>query len=196
MINIDCPWLSSPVVWWTGFCDDDLVSLIKHTTQLNQPNFVPTTVSTGEPDFRKSLVCWHYHFDELYRRFTDRIEQVLPQVKEEMGDFAIQHPHTKVEIQMTTHGQGDNFKRHIDNASHDTYGRGITFVYYYRLTEKQNFSGGDLVIHLHNGDRRVEPRENTIVLFPSHLYHTVEPVQVPAGSFEDGRFTLNGWIHR
>lgn len=112
-----------------------------------------------------------------------------------MGDHGIQHPHTKIEVQMTIHHRnGDNFRRHIDNASSDTYGRRLTFVYYYMLSETKNFTGGDLLIDLQNGTRRFEPRHNSIIFFPSHLYHTVEPVQVPTEAFEDGRLTLNGWV--
>jgi SM-20-related protein len=189
--------LSLPVVWWSEFCDEDLISLIQHQTRVNEPNFVPTTVSTGEADYRKSLVSWHHQWPELHRRFTQRIEQVLPAVRDEMGDYCpLQHAHTQVEVQMTVHHRnGDNFRTHIDNASPDTYGRRLTFVYYYQLSETKNFTGGDLVIKLKGGEKRIDPKPNTIVFFASSLYHTVEPVTVPTELFEDGRHSLVGWIH-
>jgi len=35
-----------------------------------------------------------------------------------------------------------------------------------------------------------------IVFFDSRLFHEVLPVRVAPGAYEDGRFTLNGWLHQ
>jgi Rps23 Pro-64 3,4-dihydroxylase Tpa1-like proline 4-hydroxylase len=34
------------------------------------------------------------------------------------------------------------------------------------------------------------------VFFPSQSEHEILPVRVPSRAFGDGRFTVNGWIHR
>jgi SM-20-related protein len=42
----------------------------------------------------------------------------------------------------------------------------------------------------------IAPADNMIVFFDSRLMHEVQPLKVPSGAFEDGRFTLNGWLNR
>jgi hypothetical protein len=42
----------------------------------------------------------------------------------------------------------------------------------------------------------IDPKNDSIVFFRSHTRHEVKAVTCPSGQFEDGRFTLNGWIRR
>jgi 6-pyruvoyl-tetrahydropterin synthase len=48
----------------------------------------------------------------------------------------------------------------------------------------------------HNNYKTIEPRNNSIVFFDSRCKHEVMPVCCPSRQFEDGRFTLNGWLRR
>ena len=103
-----------------------------------------------------------------------------------------------LEIQAVHSGDGAFFKTHIDTirgqrASH----RVISAVYYY-ARKPRPFTGGEL--RLWSLDRTVsttlEPVDNSIVFFSSMFLHEVMPVAVPSGAFEDGRFSINCWIHR
>jgi Rps23 Pro-64 3,4-dihydroxylase Tpa1-like proline 4-hydroxylase len=43
----------------------------------------------------------------------------------------------------------------------------------------------------------VAPEDNTLVLFDAGLLHEVQPVTSPRPlAFEEGRFTINGWLWR
>src|SRR5262249_13628622 len=59
------------------------------------------------------------------------------------------------------------------------------------------FTGGDLVLFASNGQPTViEPVNDSMVLFSSRTKHEVKPVVCPSRRFEDGRFTINGWVRR
>ena len=100
------------------------------------------------------------------------------------------------EIQMTSHNDGEFFSRHADNASKETSGRTLTFVYYFHR-EPAQFTGGELVFVDRDGrENVVSPGNDTLVLFDPRTMHEVRPISCPSRRFEDGRFTLNGWLHR
>ncbi|HEY9301476.1 MAG TPA: 2OG-Fe(II) oxygenase, partial [Phormidium sp.] len=76
--------------------------------------------------------------------------------------------------------------------------------YFYR--EPKPFSGGELLIYdtqifnssYYKADsfQAIEPRNNSIVFFPSQCYHEVLPVTCVSQAFADSRFTINGWVRR
>ena len=100
------------------------------------------------------------------------------------------------EIQMTSHNDGEFFSRHADNGSRETSGRTLTFVYYFHR-EPAQFTGGELVFVDRDGrETVVSPGNDTLVLFDPRTMHEVRPISCPSRRFEDGRFTLNGWLHR
>lgn len=177
---------------WCGFLDDDLLAAVRATTVSNRQRFVETTVTTNEPGYRKSQVLWHYEYQDLYDKFSARMRSFLPYMCR-MVPMIPENP--KIELQMTTHSAGEYFKRHIDNGSDDTITRLMTFVYYYALTDVPQFTGGQLILEADDGTFTIEPNHNTIVMFPAGWWHEVLPVTVPSGRWEDGRFTLNGWLH-
>ena len=106
-----------------------------------------------------------------------------------------QHP--KFEIEAVHSGDGAFFSRHIDTTrgSRSNH-RVISSVYYYSQDPCQ-FSGGEL--RLYSLDRgtstTVEPKDNSIVFFPSIFPHEVLPVSVSRDIFGFGRFSINCWIH-
>lgn len=117
-----------------------------------------------------------------------------------MEPFAI----GRTEVQLTVHRSGDVFRPHIDTVP----GRGViaghrvTFVYYFHRKPRR-FSGGDLLLFdtapalgacgAHY--TRIVPSHNSILFFPSSLFHHVLPVVCESAHAEHGRFTLNGWFH-
>lgn len=166
--------------------------------------FEPSTITTDEPDFRRSDVVYDTAFPELREAVLREIEPVLPAVFTGLArtPFAPSH----IEMQLSAHGEGDYFRMHSDAASPEIAAREITFVYYFMLRRPRGFSGGTLrLFQTWNGAppcaerdqfHDIEPTDNSIVFFDSRLMHEVQPLQVPSRAFEDGRFTLNGWLRR
>ena len=83
--------------------------------------------------------------------------------------------------------------------------RVISAVYYF-YREPKGFSGGALRLYRFGADAQdpaadagsiaFEPRQNSLVCFPSWAKHKVEAVSCPSGKFEDYRFGLNCWFCR
>ncbi len=110
------------------------------------------------------------------------------------------------EFEIAAYGDGDHFGAHIDTDERAHKVRIISCVYYFAATPRR-FSGGELRLHgLPTLSSKtgggpppfvdVLPETDTLVAFPSWLRHEVLPVRVPSGAWEDGRFTINCWIHR
>jgi len=119
----------------------------------------------------------------------------------ELPPFSVDY----IESQLTAHNDGNYYKVHNDNGSSNTATRELTYVYYFHR-EPKPFLGGELVIYdskientyYVNADsfKTIEPRNNSIVFFLSRYMHEVLPVSCLSRSFQDSRFTINGWIHR
>lgn len=166
-----------------------------------EPHFIPTSTSTGEIDYRKSMVL--HQFPEFSQLMKKRIKEVTPEIldKLEIPQFAV----SDVECQLTMHNDGNYYKVHNDSGSAETMTRELTYVYYFNRQPKA-FSGGELVIYdskvVNNyyvaaeTYKTVEPRHNSVVFFPSRYMHEVLPVSVPTRAFADSRFTINGWVRR
>lgn len=163
--------------------------------------FVSTSTSTGDLDYRRSMIL--HSFPEFSQLMVNRIQAILPDVfrKLNLSPFPI----AEIESQLTSHNDGNYYKVHNDNGSPDTATREFTYVYYF-YREPKPFSGGELVIYdskIENNFyvkaesfRTVEPRNNSIVFFPSRYLHEVLPVSCPSRDFADSRFTINGWVRR
>jgi hypothetical protein len=101
-----------------------------------------------------------------------------------------------IEMQLTSHNDGEYYKWHTDNGTRETESRVVRFVYYFHQIPKR-FKGGDLVLYPDAASEIViEPQNDSLVFFPSHTRHEVKQIVCPTRQFEDGRFTLNGWIRR
>jgi len=155
--------------------------------------FVPSTVSTGDATYRRSEVLFDLgDWAELIR---EKVAALIPAVLPALGipPFEV----GMIEAQITVTGDGGYFRRHNDNGSPDTASRVLSYVYYFHRLPR-GFNGGELQVFDGFGVARqeIDPTSNTIVFFPSAALHAVHLVQVPSGEFEDGRFTLNGWVRR
>jgi SM-20-related protein len=160
-------------------------------------DFVDSTVSTGDPEYRQSKIL--HHFPRLAGLFRERLRVAAPQILQAIGmaPFDI----TQIECQLTAHNHGNYFKRHNDNGSPDTATRVLSYVYYFNR-EPKAFDGG--LFRLFSGDALddggrsvdIEPENNSILFFASQLLHEVTPVTCPSQQFMDGRFTVNGWFRR
>lgn len=166
-----------------------------------EASFVETQTSTGLIGYRKSIVL--YEMPAVAIDLTERVKSILPHVLRplampmfEVGD---------IERQITAHNDGNYYKIHNDNGSETVQNRTISYVYYFYQEPKQ-FHGGELRVYdliIENGHNKhadtfntVHPRNNSLVLFPSHYWHEVKPVVCGSRLFPDSRFTLNGWIRK
>lgn len=164
-------------------------------------DFVPSSVSTNDADYRHSLVL--HNFPKFAAMFRERVRSLVPRLIKAfaMEEFAV----GDVECQLTAHNDGDYFHVHNDNGSTDTHERTISYVFYFHNTPKA-FSGGEFRLYhsrIINGRYEradfaadIEPKDNSILFFPSHCHHEVLPVRCASQSFADSRFTINGWVRR
>ena len=166
-----------------------------------EPEFIPTSTSTNDRDYRKSLVL--HFFPEVSELIINRIQAIMPDVFRKLNIplFSI----SQIETQLTAHNDGNYYHVHNDNGSPDTANRELTYVYYF-YREPKPFSGGELRIYdskIENNFyvkaesfKTVEPHNNSIVFFLSRYLHEVLPVSCPSKAFADSRFTINGWVRR
>jgi Rps23 Pro-64 3,4-dihydroxylase Tpa1-like proline 4-hydroxylase len=163
--------------------------------------FVDSTVTTDDANYRRSKVLHEFpEFADLFRR---RVADAMPQVLRALAMQAF--PVQQIEAQLTAHNDGNYFRLHNDSGSPHTLSRALTYVYYFH-NEPKAYSGGEFRMYdsvLSNGRYAcgaaaadIEPRNNSVLFFASHCHHEVLPVRVPSGRFEDGRFTVNGWVRR
>ena len=103
----------------------------------------------------------------------------------------------RLDLKVRTYQTGEFYAAHSDFSEGDSTPREINYVYYLHRRPK-SFSGGDLLLHdgdlggLLNAFTRIEPEDNSIVLFPSRCVHEVTEVKCDPGDFGAGRFSLNG----
>lgn len=193
--------LPSEYVQIDNFLTPEEKQRLLHYVLKHESAFVPTSTSTGLPDYRRSWIL--YSFPEFAELIASRIQAILPDVfrKLNLSPFPI----ADIETQLTAHNHGNYYKVHNDNGSADTATREFTYVYYF-YREPKSFSGGELRLYDSKIENNfyvkadshvtVEPRNNSIVFFLSRYLHEVLPVSCPTHAFADSRFTINGWIRR
>ena len=149
------------------------------------------------PNHRRSLMLETRA--DICELIIHRIHQVIPDVRNQLllPSFAI----SGIDSSLTAHNDGHFYKLHKDNNSIRLATREITFVYYFSR-EPRPFKGGELRIYYSQikknlfAFKQIEPRNNSIVFFPSRYLHEILPIDCPSQNFADSRFTINGWIER
>ncbi|MBW4538016.1 MAG: hypothetical protein KME43_02600 [Myxacorys chilensis ATA2-1-KO14] len=89
-----------------------------------ESNFVPTTTSTGETDYRKSKIL--YEFPDLSQWMVQQVEAVLPTVFTQLNHPPFQV--SQIEIQLTAHNNGHYYKIPNDNGSAEVARRELSYV--------------------------------------------------------------------
>ncbi len=198
--------IAAPFYRILNFLPQQMIDKVEGIINANKDAFKTSAVvkkdkSHVNKDFRSSKMILSSSFPKIQEEFLSKISKLLPSIAKhlEIIEFEISNK----ELQLTMHESGDFFKLHQDSSdSTATEKRKITFVYYYHRTPKK-FSGGDLLLHDTSQDKSsyslnytlIEPIHNSIVVFPSYIYHQVTPIQLQSNDPLDGRFTLNGWLH-
>ena len=194
-----------PCIIYKDFLPSDINAALLQHAVLNQEDFHASKIfydkrkevdeKVNNPkmeNWRKSQFTDKKTFEFFYEVLSDKMLSMFDEICEnlniskfEVGD---------IEMQMTSHNDGDFYKPHVDNGSADASRRSLTFVYYFHSLPKQ-FSGGQLLF-FQPKPSVIEPENNTIVFFDPALKHAVHPVQCPSRLFEHSRFTLNGWLRK
>lgn len=110
------------------------------------------------------------------------------------------------ELQITRHVDGGFYRIHKDGSDESgaVSGRSLTYVYYFHR-QPRVFAGGDLLLFDHNAQgwrdpalefTRIAPQHNSLVFFASNRLHAVTRVECASPDPCDGRWTVNGWLHR
>ncbi len=195
--------LPAPFVVIENFLPREAHDALLRLTFENQQAF---RVSLVSPDYYKPRVRTSARIetpevakDAFLPRLRDVLPDILSRLNVDCGDgFTIG-------IEMVAHHDGDFFRPHSDvgEEGEQASKRILSYAYYYHRTPGA-FSGGNLVLYdtflqsrnfTRAAFRRIEPRDNSIVFFPSHYFHEVEEVHCGSKDFRDGRFALNGWVY-
>jgi SM-20-related protein len=193
--------VKSPHALLENFIDPPLLAELLNFVAAREQEFTPSTVSTNDEDYRRSLVL--HEFSRFSNLFRDRVRSLTPWLARTLGlgDFPI----GDVECQLTAHNDGHYFRLHNDSGSPDTLARAISYVFYFN-NEPKRFDGGEFRLYnsrIANGRFEcgdpvadIVPKNNSILFFPSHCHHEVLPVRCATKRFADSRFTINGWVRR
>lgn len=152
-----------------------------------------TSPNREYPDWRKSFVLYDWELRPVLQYIEQEVRAKLPYAIANLGipPFDV----STLEIQLTSHNDGEYYHWHTDSGTEETRARVVTFVYYFHRQPRQ-FSGGELVLYNEAGGEEIEPVHDRLVMFNSRMKHEVKAVSCPSKQFEFSRFTLNGWVRR
>jgi Rps23 Pro-64 3,4-dihydroxylase Tpa1-like proline 4-hydroxylase len=155
--------------------------------------------STPVPRLRRSRVL--NAVGEVMPLFVPKLHKIAPRFTADLRMPVM--PLSKIECQITAHGDGDFFNTHIDNGLPDIAHRRISYVYYIHR-EPKPFRGGILRFYntllenrANNCGRHAsdyDPARNSLIVFPSHCHHEVTPISAESSALADQRLTVNGWL--
>ena len=111
----------------------------------------------------------------------------------------------EIDHKLVAYGDGDFIAAHSDTVTGARRGstdRVLAAIYYFHR-EPKGYSGGELRLYPFGAAGTdcdpfvaVEPRRNSLTVFPAWATHGVTPVSVPSRRYEDSRFAINCWLHR
>ena len=150
---------------------------------------------------RRSRTLSGARLEEIWAIFDGRLRGILPAVRRELG--IPWFPLGEVERPLTAHGNGGFFVPHVDTGHPIAATRRISCVYYFHASP-QRFTGGELKLYdtwvTPSGNTAAEtyttltPVDNSVVFFPSDVFHEVCPVHCETEAFGDSRFTMTIWF--
>jgi Rps23 Pro-64 3,4-dihydroxylase Tpa1-like proline 4-hydroxylase len=198
-----CSGIAGKFVVFEDAFDQSVVAQLLETTRNNRELLLnPQAPHDGSPS-ANSGDLQNYRIDNYkFELLRERLRQLLDPVCE-----FLYIPHFKIGkfgMTMAAHLDGGCLPTHRDLSDfpHHTFLRTVTYVYYYFATPPR-FTGGNLILYdrdlkkvCQDSANIVQPKSNSIVFFPSQLYHEVTPVNLPGNDFNYARFALRGSFHR
>ncbi len=186
-----------------GFLGETAANELLEFALANEAGFEPSQVYNNEigsgvrPETRHSYRFggdWKPQRKAFRRAIEERIEEIVS------GAGSAGFRPDLMEIELVATRDGGLFTRHIDTRTRvqDRETDRIVSAVYYFHREPAGFTGGDLIMHALVGDetKPIEPKHDRLAVFTSIAPHEVAPTSVPGDAFEDGRFSINCWLHR
>lgn len=194
--------ISAPFVLVDNLLPDEVLIDLWDFIVRNNEKFVTSLIGNDvDPHVRNSKVLYEEDLEPFKNAVLSRVRQILADSWGRLGMKGSDAD--EPEIQLTLHNDGGFYKAHRDNdLGPGGRSRSITYVIYLFRTPRR-FSGGDLILYDWNLANegyvskftRIIPRNNSLILFPSSVWHQVTPVKCYNSEFESGRFTINGWLN-
>jgi SM-20-related protein len=196
---------AAQVLAFDGFLGERDNRALREFVLSQREHFFPATVTEDyvtavDGELRRATVI--REFAPWQAAMIERVGALARDMAGHLG--ALHRLGPRVEAELTAHNDADFFAMHAD-AGNDRAARLLTYVYYLRR-EPAAFEGGELRLFdsqpLADGTRTVgnafdiEPANDRLVVFLSKHLHEVRPIRCASRRFEDGRFTVNGWVHR
>jgi SM-20-related protein len=160
-------------------------------------NYEPT--SRAPADWRPAVGVWEW---PLKDEFESRMAALAPDLIRDFRISPAQFSWTALEL--VARNTGSSLQRHIDTtlgADHLTSGPRLVSAVYYFHREPRAFAGGALRLYRFGAGEaaedyiEIEPRQNSLIAFPSWASHAVTPIDCPSGDFADSRFAVAMWIY-
>lgn len=174
-----------------NFLKQESVTRLISFCKKNEAEFAKAEMIPPSEGSRKSLVYYNYKDSIIQNRITSTLPMALPRLNLPIANIG----GLTMDMQLTASGDGSFLAPHPDKTELTKHF--LSFVYYFSATPKM-FSGGKLLLHLRSPEDgcfvEVEPKNNSLILFDSKLWHEVLPVRVPSQQFIHSRFTVNGWF--
>ena len=110
----------------------------------------------------------------------------------------------KPEIALFSRFNGDIATAHTDYADMDLYrDRTLSFSYCF-FREPKAFTGGDFLLYdtdtkkmlMNETFTRIEPVNNSIIIFPSNCFHEVTRISCNSSDYKDGRFSYVAFLNK
>jgi len=100
------------------------------------------------------------------------------------------------ESMLSRYGKCDFYGWHRDSALDSLVRQRIVTCSYYINKEPLNFDGGRLLLRYNDKVKikKVEPKHNRMVIFPSDKVHAVEYVNLTGKDWDEGRFSVQHWL--
>ena len=191
-----------PFVRLTNFLTPTQQKRLCTSIRAARDQFVPAMVGKNDvrPETRAAWTANRRTMQGVRPWFGPKLRSVLPHVRARLRVVALHR--ARIEMEVTVYLGGQSYKGHRDNTEGGNRLRKLSYVYYFHR-QPRRFAGGDLLLHDTDPETssatagaftRIEPRHNSLVVFPSGAYHEITPVECETRDFLDGRFTVNGWV--
>ena len=192
-----------PYLVLNNFLDEESVACLLDYAVQSEVRFKTTTIRKGTIDPSRRISVGLRDLGPMKAKIKSRLTPLVPsliaQLRVTPFDLA------RIELELVAHGDGAFYSRHIDTFTGDTEventQRMISGVYYFNA-EPKAFSGGALRLHAFGAPDAntsfvdIEPRRNTLLVFPSWAIHEVLLIECPSKRFVDSRFAINCWFRR
>ncbi|MGO8919010.1 MAG: 2OG-Fe(II) oxygenase [Stellaceae bacterium] len=191
--SIDPPIEKSPYLLLDGFLDAALHAELLKFVMVHERDF---TAAAGQLPALRDFTA----FSGLFR---DRVRSLVPQltIAFGIGEF----PVGDVDCVLAAQGDGASLPPASRGGGAEAAAPAISYVFYFH-NEPKHFTGGEF--RLYNSrfaDSRaegaelaaeIEPKNNSILLFPSHCRHEMLPLRCTSSRFADSRFAVAGSVRR